>query len=208
MKMKQLKPFSKSSLYALALAGLMFTSCKKDDDAVPEEENELEIITDVKLVFTNNNDSKDIVEARAQDPDGEGIEDLKILDEINLDVSKNYTLTFEIMNNLETPGENIGDEIKEEDDEHQLFFSFTNNAFSDPTGNGNIDKASDDIHYNDQDGNGNALGLSTSWETSPTQLSGGSFRVVLKHQPDVKTSTSGANDGETDFDLEFVLNIQ
>ena len=41
-----------------------------------------------------------------------------------------------------------------------------------------------------------------------TALSRGTFTVRLKHQPDVKTSTSGANDGETDFSLLFALNIQ
>jgi hypothetical protein len=207
--MRRFNLFTRTSLYALALAGLTFTSCKKDDDdAVPAEENELEVITDIKLIFTNNTDPKDIVEARAKDPDGAGIEDLKILDEITLDTSKNYTLTFEIMNNLDSPGEDIGEEITEEDDEHQLFFGFSNNAFGDPNGNGNIDNASDDVHYNDKDGNGNALGLSTSWKTSSAQLSEGKFRVILKHQPDVKSSSSSSNDGETDFDLEFVLNIK
>ena len=60
--------------YGMMLAAsmtLVISSCKKDDEA-PEEENELEVITDVKLVFTNTNDASDIVEARAQDPDGTG----------------------------------------------------------------------------------------------------------------------------------------
>ena len=207
--MKHLNLFTKSSLFALALTCLTFTSCKKDDDdAVPAEENELEVITDIKLIFTNNNDSNDIVEAKAQDPDGAGIEDLKILDEITLDTSKSYTLTFEIMNNLESPGEDIGAEISEEDDEHQLFFGFSNNAFSNLEGKGNIAPNTGTVQYNDEDGNGNSLGLSTSWTTSATPLTGGTFTVVLKHQPDLKTSTSTSSDGDTDFDLEFVLNIQ
>ena len=71
----------------------------------------------------------------AEDPDGTGVEELVILDTINLNKNKSYTLTFEIMNNLETPGEDIGEEIKEEDDEHQIFFGFSNDAFSDPLGN-------------------------------------------------------------------------
>lgn len=197
----------KYSLYALLAAGVLFTGCDNDDDA-PEPENELEVITDVKLVFTNDADATDVVEARAQDPDGEGVEELQILDEIDLDVDKTYTLTFEIFNNLETPGEDIGKEIEEEDDEHQFFFSFSTDAFSNPTGNGNIDTASDPVDYKDADDNGNPVGLSTTWATSSTPLSGGSFTVRLQHQPEVKTATSGATVGDTDFDLEFVLNIQ
>ena len=57
-------------------------------------------------------------------------------------------------------------------------------------------------------GNGNNLGLSTVWTTSSTSSKGGTFKVVLKHQPDVKTSTSGSTDGDTDFKLPFVLNIE
>ena len=207
--MKYLNVFTKGSLYALALAGLVFTGCKKDDEDAPEPENELEVITDVTLVFTNTENSNDVVKASAKDPDGGGIEDLVIEDEINLDTSKTYKLTFEIFNNLEEPGEDIGDEINEEDDEHQLFFSFTDNSYASPTGDGNVGdgKSADPINYKDKDGNQNNLGLETEWTTPNTVTDGGKFRVILKHQPDIKTSSSDSEDGDTDFDLEFVLNI-
>tara|TARA_B100001741_G_C16504798_1_gene576559 strand:- start:761 stop:1366 length:606 start_codon:yes stop_codon:yes gene_type:complete len=190
-------------LYSL-LSLVIFTACE-DDDVVPEEEEEMEVITDVTLVFTS--DAGAVVTASAQDPDGEGVQELVVLDEIQLQAGTNYTLTFDIMNNLETPGEDIGDEIAEEDDEHQIFFAWTEGAFSNPTGNGNIDNASDPVNYNDADGNGNPLGLNTSW-TAGDPTTAASFTVRLQHQPDVKTSTSGANDGDTDFELQFRLTIQ
>jgi len=190
-------------LYSL-LSLVIFTACE-DDDIVPEEEEEMEVITDVTLVFTS--DAGAVVTASAQDPDGEGVQELVVLDEIQLQAGTNYTLTFDIMNNLETPGEDIGDEIAEEDDEHQIFFAWTEGAFSNPTGNGNIDNASDPVNYNDADGNGNPLGLNTSW-TAGDPTTAASFTVRLQHQPDVKTSTSGANDGDTDFELQFRLTIQ
>ena len=190
-------------LYSL-LSLVIFTACE-DDDVVPEEEEEMEVITDVTLVFTS--DAGAVVTASAQDPDGEGVQELVVLDEIQLQAGTNYTLTFDIMNNLESPGEDIGDEIAEEDDEHQIFFAWTEGAFSNPTGNGNIDNASDPVNYNDTDGNGNALGLNTSW-TAGDPTTAASFTVRLQHQPDVKTSTSGANDGDTDFELQFRLTIQ
>ena len=165
----------------------------------------MEVITDVTLVFTS--DAGAVVTASAQDPDGEGVQELVVLDEIQLQAGTNYTLTFDIMNNLETPGEDIGEEIAEEDDEHQIFFAWTEGAFSNPTGNGNIDNASDPVNYNDADGNGNPLGLNTSW-TAGDPTTAASFTVRLQHQPDVKTSTSGANDGDTDFELQFRLTIQ
>ena len=190
-------------LYSL-LSLVIFTACE-DDDVVPEEEEEMEVITDVTLVFTS--DAGAVVTASAQDPDGEGVQELVVKDEIKLQSGTTYTLTFDIMNNLESPGEDIGDEIAEEDDEHQLFFAWTEGAFSNPTGNGNIDNASDPVNYNDADGNGNPLGLNTSW-TAGDPTTAASFTVRLQHQPDVKTSTSGANDGDTDFELQFRLTIQ
>ena len=186
----------------------IFTACE-EDEAAPEEENEEEVITDVKLIFTPTNTLSGLatVEATAQDPDGAGVQELQVLGSIDLATNASYTLTYEIMNKLETPGEDIGEEILEEGAEHQIFYSFTDGAFTSPTGNGNIDNASDPVNYNDSDSNGNPLGLSTAW-TSGDALSSGSFTVRLQHQPDVKTSSSGANDGDTDFELTFVLNIQ
>ena len=200
--------FKLNYLLFAVLTLFVFTACE-DDEAVPEEENEEEVITDVKLIFTPTNTLSGLptVEATAQDPDGEGVQELQVLDAINLATNASYILTFEIMNNLETPGEDIGEEIAEEDDEHQIFFAFSEGVFSNPTGNGNIDNASDPINYNDTDGNGNPLGLNTTW-TAGDPTTAGSFTVRLQHQPDVKTATSGANDGDTDFELQFRLTIE
>ena len=58
--------------------------------------------------------------------------------------------------------EDVGAEIKAEDDEHQFFFSFTENAFTNPTGDGNIDgntTGGEAINYIDKDDNGNPVGL-------------------------------------------------
>jgi len=204
--MKVMDYFKKFSLYSLLAVGVFITGC--DDDDPPPPENDLEVITDVTLIFTNDANASDVVMAGAQDPDGAGVQELQILNEINLDINTSYTLTFAVLNNLETPGEDIGEEIAEEDDEHQLFFSFSNDAFTSPGGNGNIDSSADPIGYNDMDDNGNPLGLSTSWTTSSDPLSGGTFTARLQHQPEIKTATTGANDGDTDFELTFVLNIE
>ena len=189
-------------LYAV-LTLFIFTACE-EDEAAPEEENEVEVFTDVKLVFTPTGGGA-VVEAAAQDPDGAGVQELQVLGAINLAANTSYTLTMVIENCLESPCELMNEEIEEEDDEHQFFFAFTNDAFTSPAGNGNIDSASDPINYNDSDGNGNSLGLNTSWTTG--SASSGTFTVQLQHQPDVKTATSGSTDGDTDFALTFNLNI-
>ena len=189
-------------LYAV-LTLFIFTACE-EDEAAPEEENEMEVFTDVKLVFTPTGGGA-AVEAAAQDPDGAGVQELQVLGAINLAANTSYTLTMVIENCLESPCELMNEEIEEEDDEHQFFFAFTNDAFTSPVGNGNLDNASDPINYNDSDGNGNSLGLNTSWTTG--SASTGTFTVQLQHQPDVKTATSGSTDGDTDFALTFNLNI-
>ena len=207
--MKTINPFKNLQLLAILFSVITIIGCSNDDDVAPEEENEVEVFTDVTLVFTNTADVNDVVTASAQDPDGTGIQELQILDAITLAGDTEYTLTYEILNALDPADiEDIGDEILEEDNEHQFFFSFTENVFANPTGNGNIDAAADPINYNDADENGNPVGLSSTWTTSSTASSGASFTVRLQHQPDVKTATSGSNDGDTDFALTFALNIE
>jgi len=207
--MKTINLFKNVRWAAILFAAITIVSCSSDDDA-PEEENELEVITNVTLIFfTNASDPGDVVMASAQDPDGEGIQELQVSGGITLSADAEYTLTYAIINALDPADpEDIGEEILDEDNEHQFFYSFTEGAFDSPIGNGNIDTASDPLNYSDEDENGNPVGLVTSWTTPVTPSTGGMFRVRLQHQPDVKTATTGSMDGDTDFDLTFVLNVE
>ncbi|MEQ9468181.1 MAG: hypothetical protein RLN88_12260 [Ekhidna sp.] len=188
-------------LTGLIISGGLLSSCG-DDDA-PAAENEEEVIDLVTLTFTPQGGGAAIV-ATATDPDGEGVLDFETTD-IELEVNTTYELAITIENTEE--GEDITGEIEEEDDEHMFFFSFTTDIFSDPAGNGNRDNRADAVNYNDQDGDGNPVGLSTTWTTSDVASSNGDFRVILKHQPDIKSATSTAADGETDIDITWTINI-
>ncbi|MEQ8714222.1 MAG: hypothetical protein RIC80_14470 [Cyclobacteriaceae bacterium] len=180
-------------------------SCGDDDEpSAPAEENAEEVITDVVLTFTPQGGGATVT-ARAQDPDGDGPQDLQVLGDITLQSASNYELTLSLTNE-ENPIdiEDITAEIKEEAEEHMFFFSWTDGLFSDPTGNGNVDNRSDAVNYDDVDGDGLPLGLTTSWSTGPS--ASGSFRVILKHQPDgIKTATSGTSDGDTDIDISWQI---
>ena len=190
------------------LFSLFIINCSKDDD-VPQIENEEEAITDVKLIFTNNADLNDKVYATATDPDGAGVQDLMIQNAIELDLNKTYTLTFEIFNKSNPSNEvNIGEEIGEENEDHQFFFGFTDGAFSNPMGDGNIDNPADAVNYKDTDENGHPVGLITEWTTGASAQTGKKFKVRLQHQPGLKTASSTADTGDTDLELEFDLNIQ
>lgn len=217
--MKAINFLKKYSIHSLLAFGVLLTSCSNDDEA-PAHEHETEVITDVHLVFTNKLDATDVVEASAKDSDGDGIAELTPISEIDLDVDKTYILTYEILNEEEHEegeeeeaegdghehGEDILAEIEEHKEEHQFFFSFTNDVFEDPTGTGNIDAAGT-INYLDTDSNNLPVGLETEWTTGSVAKTGAEFTVRLMHQVDVKNATSTANDGDQDFELTFVLNI-
>lgn len=192
---------------ALCLSVIIFTSCNDDEgDDPPPAANLSEEINEASLIFTDTNGAT--ITARVVDEDGEGPLDVQILDEINLQANTTYTLSFSLMNTVGATPEDITEEVAEEDDEHQFFFSFTNDAFANPAGSGNIESAAAAVNYNDTDDNGNPVGLTTTWTTGASTLSDGSFRVLLQHQPDgIKTATSESDDGDTDIDVTFTLNI-
>ena len=195
------------SLLLLFAVGLFLSGCSDDDDPDPGagEEDE-ETITQVLLTFTPEDDEFDVVTATWLDADGDGTGAPTVTD-IDLVEGEEYTLSISLANTLESPVEDITAEIREEDDEHQFFFAFTNNIFGNPMGDGNVDNRDDAVNYLDQDDNGNPVGLSTSWTAGGHTDAPGEFRVILKHQPDIKSATTTADDGGTDIDITFPLNI-
>ncbi|MCG8322451.1 MAG: hypothetical protein MI921_23335 [Cytophagales bacterium] len=191
-----------SLLAGFLLFGLTIAGC--DDDDEPPVENPEEVITDVTLTFTPVGGAAPIT-ATASDPDGEGPQDLEPDGAITLDANTEYTMTIELRNEIED--EDVTEEIEDEDDEHMFFFSFTDPLFDSPEGDGNYDNRSDPLNYNDKDENDNPVGLSTSWTTAGA--GSGTFRVVLKHQPDnLKTDTSGSDVGASEVDVVWDLTIR
>ena len=143
---------------------------------------------------------------------GEGPQDLAILTNIELAPNTSYALTIDLVNTISQ--ERITTEIVNEADEHMFFFQWSQDVFSNPTGDGNVDMREDGVlRYNDQDINGLPLGISTTWTTGDAINGSADFRIILKHQPAVngtavKTATSTATDGDTDMDLTWGIEIQ
>jgi hypothetical protein len=189
----------------LAIILLGFTAgCDSDD---PVKEDVPELITKATLTFTPTSGAPVVV--TATDPDGDGVKDIEVDGPINLAANKDYTLSVTLVNGLagvSDPAYNITEEVEEESDEHMFFFSWTNNAFSDPAGSGNIDNRVDAVNYLDEDVNALPLGLETGWTTAAPSSS--EFRIILKHQPELKSATSTSSVGETDLDISFTLNVQ
>ena len=191
---------------SLLLVGAMlfFQACSDDD--VPPIENIEEEITQVILTFTNVQDASDVVTAEWLDADGEG-GNPPVIDDVVLTANVNYELSVTFFNTLENPAVNISDEVEEEAEEHMIFFAFADPLFQDPSGTGNVDSRSGVVNYNDTDSNGLPLGLSTDWVTSETPANG-SFRLVLKHQPGIKSESSTVADGESDADVSFDVSVE
>lgn len=204
-KLKGTTKYFQLTFSIVLMAGVIsLTSCSEDD---PMKEDVPELITKATLTFTPVGGGTPIT-VSATDPDGEGVQDIQVDGAINLAANTTYALTLGLINELaetSSPEYNIADEVEEEGDEHMFFYSWTGDVFSDPAGNGNIDNRADAVNYEDEDDNGFPLGLTTTWTTAAN--GSGTFRVVLKHQPDLKSATSDVNTGETDLDIEFEVNV-
>ncbi|MEO1626899.1 MAG: T9SS type A sorting domain-containing protein [Bacteroidota bacterium] len=197
------QPGEKSSTSTVDVGGtdvdLTWTLNVNEDTDAPPCENEEEVITDVTLTFTPVGGGAPVT-ATAADPDGPGPQSLEVTKQIRLAQNTEYEMSIELFNSIEQ--EDITEEIMEEDDEHQFFFEWTDGLFDSPTGNGNADNRDDPVNYNDFDGNDLPVGLSTNW-TTKAAMTDGTFRVVLKHQPGIKTDMTDINDGGTDIDITW-----
>lgn len=189
--------------FIAALLGgvILLSGCDKD----PEPENIPEEITKIVLTFSATGAAPIVVEAN--DPDLDGPQPI-VIGSIALNANTTYTLSVEFFNGFYEPTEpeyNITGEVEEEGAEHQLFFRWSDGVFSSPTGVGNIETTGT-VNYNDVDANNLPIGLSTTWTTGST-TTGKSFRIMLKHQPDIKSATSTYADGDSDLDLTFPISI-
>ncbi|WP_017731219.1 hypothetical protein [Nafulsella turpanensis] len=190
---------SLTTIFALFCSTFIFTAC--NDDSFPEAENEEELITAVTLTFTPTDGGIAVI-ANASDTSAEDGNTI-VAEKIVLEANTNYELSIELDPAATETG--ITEQIIEEADEHLLLFAWTEGLFSDPEGDGNIDERDDPVNYGDFDANGLPLGLETTWTTG--EPASGTFRFVLKHQPDIKSATSGINDGATDLDVIWDIEI-
>lgn len=181
----------KSLLLMLAISGMVFTSCEKEDPDIPNEE---EVITTLTYTLTPSGGGTAVV-LSFQDLDGDGGDD-PIITDGTLAANTTYEGALVLSNEQESPAEDITVEILDEDEEHQFFFTTTVTGLA--------------ISYADQDGAGNPLGLSSSLTT--TDAGSGTMTIILRHEPN--KSASGVSDGdianaggETDIEVSFNVTV-
>lgn len=202
---------SKFLLVWLPLLTLAFGGC--DDTENPDETNENEVITTVVLRFTPTGGG-DVLEFRWADPENDGS---PVIDDIVLSDAQDYTLSVSFLNELESPAEDITQEVSAESEEHQIFITGT--AVSGPA-TGASEGAVVSHSYGDVDENGFPIGLENSILT--LGVGSGTFMVTLRHLPPegdaaVKTAdlavdvASGGFDvipGDTDVQVSFELAVE
>jgi len=200
--------FSHGTITALVLfaGSIILAACHSDD---PQKEDVPELITKVTLTFTPDGGGDPVV-VTAKDPDGTGVQSLQTSGPITLAKGASYTLELALVNELAKPTDpayDITAEVEEEGYEHMFFYSWTNDVFANPAGNGNVDNRNDAVRYEDKDSNGQPIGLHTAW-TSAAAASSGKFQVLLKHQPGLKSATSTSADGEDDLNITFNIEVK
>jgi hypothetical protein len=181
------------NLLLIALFGLLtFSSCDDDD---PEPENEEELITTLNVIFEDLSDQSTYT-FTFRDLDGDGGSDPVFTTE-PLPANTEFRVDLEFLNETEDPVEDITDEVRQEAEEHQIFFV--------------IDGVNITHSYDDEDVNGNPLGVVNTMQTG--DAGSGTLRVVLRHEPD--KFAEGVSDGditnaggETDIDVEFEVAVE
>jgi hypothetical protein len=192
---KQLNPY----LTALMMGSLLFasTSCKDDEpEPVPVEEQEL--ITTMTLTLVPEGKGQNVT-ATFSDPDGPGGNPPATPQTLNLVPNTTYNVTVTLSDDSKTPPVDITAEIKEEGDEHEIFYQAIEG----------LDLASIEKNdADDMDSNNRPIGLKATITTGE-EASSGKLRVTLKHQPDgLKGSTSDITKGETDVEADFPVVVQ
>lgn len=184
---------TKNILWALPLFSvLFFTSCEKDDPKIPNEE---ELITTLIYTLTPEGGGTP-VEFKFQDLDGDGGNDPIITNGI-LASATEYTGVLMLFDETETPAQNISEEVAQEAEEHQFFFSLTG-----------VDAT---IVYADVDASGNPIGLTSTLTTGLASV--GSLTITLRHGPAKSASGVSTGDitnagGETDIEVTFDVTVQ
>ena len=185
--------FSNKLFLILSLFAFSFlTSCNDDDICTDCEE---ELITTLNYTLTST--AGDVVTLSFQDIDGDGGDD-PIITSGTLTANTTYVGTAEFLNESVTPAEDVTEEIQEEDEDHQVFFT--------PSSSLNVT-----VTYSDQDAENKPVGLTTSLATG--DASTGQLTIILRHQPDKSASGVESGDvtnagGETDIEVTFDVTIQ
>jgi len=175
-----------STLLSLSLF-VTLLSCNDNDS--PELIQEEEVITSVIVTLQSADNT---VTLSSVDLDGDGPNEPVLSVQGLLNANATYTGSVRFLNESVTPLEDITEEVKEEAEEHQVFYSFTAPINS--------------VTTSDNDSNGNPLGLDFTLTIGAAGTGG--FGITLRHEP--KKPNTGILDagGETDVAVNFTISVE
>ena len=171
---------------------LLFVSCSKDDDSTPEPVNEEEVITTLTATLVPAGQGTTIT-LKSQDLDGDGPNAPVITVSGNLSAGVIYNGTIELLNEMESPAEDITEEVEEEDLDHQFFYTI----------GGGLDVTTS---YENNDSEGNPLG--TEFTLVAGAASSGALTFTLRHEPTKPNTGLDDAGGETDLAVTFNLTVE
>jgi hypothetical protein len=176
-------------LFLIACLSFTFFSCSDDTDV----ENEEELITTLTYTLTPKSGGSPVIFS-FKDLDGDGGSQPVIVNG-RLKANTTYDGVIKILNESESPAEDITKEVIAEADEHQLFYATTGATVS----------------YADTDSKNLPLGVKTTLATKTAGSS--SLKITLLHEPN--KSAQGVKDGiitnaggETDIEVNFTMTIE
>ena len=149
----------------VAFSVILLTSCSKDDNNTPV--NEEEVITTVRVTLEGLSETI-VLESRDADGDGPLAPVLTPVGGGALAANTTYLGTVEFLNELVTPAADITEEVFAVGVDHQVFFQ--------------LPAAVGTVAYDDLDTNGKPVGLDFTLTTGAT-VGSGNFTVTLIHLP-------------------------
>ena len=178
-------------LSTVVLATLLFTACSKDDDN-PEPVNEEEVLTTMTITLSPQAGGNPII-LQTRDLDGDGPNAPVVTVSGSLTTGALYNGSIVLLNETVNPPENITEEVEEEDEDHQFFYTI----------GGGIDVTT---AYTNFDDDGNPLG--TQFSLTAGAASSGTLTFTLRHLPTKPNTGLGDAGGETDVAATFNVTVQ
>jgi len=188
-----------TSIYKIAasaiLTAILFTSCGKNNDAIPVEQ---ELITTIKLTLTNTANASDVhtYTYKVENGFNNTTPGTVIADTLQMAANAAYTTSVQVLNEKSNPVENTTDEILSEQTVHLFLYNSLPvfGAGSVAFTNGNTDTNSKPF---------NLTGTLTAGSAGK-----GLLKLYLIHEPANKNGTTPDEaGGETDVASEFPVRV-
>jgi len=180
-------------LALLFISSLAFTGCSDDDDHDDDDHDHgEEVITTVIYTLTDADDN--IITLTFEDADGDGGEDGVYTISGSLTANTEYSGAVTLQNVTdEDDADHIQEEIEEEGEEHEFFYTLSDNSDI-------------EIVKTDYDDAGDLLGFKTTLTTGEAGTD--TITVTLIHEPTKPNDGLEDAGGSTDIEVTFAVTVE